>query len=1102
MALPTPRAAAPPVDQYSKPRAKLLTSEIEKPSLDDRAYRVIQLPNKLEALLVHDAETDKASAAMDVYTGSYSDRDDMLGMAHAVEHLLLMGTKKYPKENDYMQYLNANSGWANAYTASTSTNFYFEVAAAPDIKSPTLEDSDNSTPDQLEQSPLYGSLDRFAQFFIAPLFDPSTLDRELRAVDSENKNNLQSDSRRLLQVGKSLSNPDHHYCRFSTGNLETLRDNPKERGIDVREEFMKFHEREYSANRMKLVVLGRESLDVLESWVVDMFWAVPNKDLPPTKWDHVPLLTEKELLTQVFMKPVMDNHNLDISFPFLAEDELYESHPSTYLSHLIGHEGPGSVLAFLKDKGWADNLFAGACPVCPGSAFFTINVGLTEDGLEHYKEVVKIIFQYIALVKETPPQEWIVDELKSMAEVFFRFSEKTGASDFTSGISATMQTPVPREWLLSGSYLIRKFDPEQILRAMGYLRPDNFRISISSQKFPGDWDQKEKWYGTEYKYEKVPQEFLAEIKHAAENKESLEGLYLPCENEFIPTDLGVTKATVDKPAKAPKLIRNDDLARVWWKKDDTFWVPKANVYITLRNPLAHSTPSNAVKTVLYCSLVNDLLALSTYDATLAGLSYNLYSNTVGMTLSLSGFNDKMPVLLEKLLVAMRDLDVKSSRFKVVKDQLLKGYQNWELLEPYYQVKEVMRLLTRERHWTANDCLVELRSLEAEDVKTFFPELLRQMHFELFVHGNISKADVLKMTSLLISTTDPRPLRPGQFEYRRGLVLPENANFVYPQTLVDPQNLNNCTAYFVHVGDSSDRMLWTQTLLLQQMTDEAVFSQLRTKEQLGYTVFSGTQTSPTRVGYRILVQGERSTEFMESRIEEFLRGFNDVLKAMSEEEFEGHKRSLVNKQLEKHKNLGEESQWLWGQIDSEYYDFDQVELDVAQVKLLTKSNLLDFYSRYIFPSAPLRSKLSVHLLAKKKSTTTPDPPPDPPEPPTTTVAETPASLTSPNSTTKKLSRTSFISLFQRYTKTLPSTLLAFSRHLLVVLRIIKPHVAKAAPVTEAVNEEDRKVVKEVEVIKDVQRFKAGLPISLGITPVMELEEFLDVGEQGEVEASGS
>lgn len=71
-----------------------IADKLEKPALDDRSYRVIRLPNKLEALLVHDPETDKASASVNVNVGSFSDADDMPGMAHAVEHLLFMGTEK------------------------------------------------------------------------------------------------------------------------------------------------------------------------------------------------------------------------------------------------------------------------------------------------------------------------------------------------------------------------------------------------------------------------------------------------------------------------------------------------------------------------------------------------------------------------------------------------------------------------------------------------------------------------------------------------------------------------------------------------------------------------------------------------------------------------------------------------------------------------------------------------------------------------------------------------------------------------------------------------------------------------------------------------
>jgi insulysin len=73
---------------------KRITDELEKPDLDDRSYRVIELPNKLEALLVHDPQTDKASASLNVNVGNFSDEEEMPGMAHAVEHLLFMGTEK------------------------------------------------------------------------------------------------------------------------------------------------------------------------------------------------------------------------------------------------------------------------------------------------------------------------------------------------------------------------------------------------------------------------------------------------------------------------------------------------------------------------------------------------------------------------------------------------------------------------------------------------------------------------------------------------------------------------------------------------------------------------------------------------------------------------------------------------------------------------------------------------------------------------------------------------------------------------------------------------------------------------------------------------
>lgn len=81
-----PSADSLPVNSREAP-VEILTDSLEKPSLDTREYRVIRLPNGLEAMLVHDGETDKASAALDVHVGNFSDEESMPGMAHAVEHV-------------------------------------------------------------------------------------------------------------------------------------------------------------------------------------------------------------------------------------------------------------------------------------------------------------------------------------------------------------------------------------------------------------------------------------------------------------------------------------------------------------------------------------------------------------------------------------------------------------------------------------------------------------------------------------------------------------------------------------------------------------------------------------------------------------------------------------------------------------------------------------------------------------------------------------------------------------------------------------------------------------------------------------------------------
>lgn len=114
-------------------------------------------------MLIQDDEADKSSAALDVHVGAALDPKPLFGTAHFLEHMLFMGTEKYPSENEYAEFIINNGGCDNAWTNMTDTNYHFDVS-----------------------NEAFGeALDRFAQFFLSPLLSESATDREMKAVDSE-----------------------------------------------------------------------------------------------------------------------------------------------------------------------------------------------------------------------------------------------------------------------------------------------------------------------------------------------------------------------------------------------------------------------------------------------------------------------------------------------------------------------------------------------------------------------------------------------------------------------------------------------------------------------------------------------------------------------------------------------------------------------------------------------------------------------------------------------------------------------------------------------------------------------------------------------------
>jgi insulysin len=907
------------------PTLEGVEEEMERPDHDDRLYRVITLRNGLEILLIHDPSSDKAGAAMDARVGSFDDPEDTPGVAHAVEHLLPMGNRKYPAENEFGAFLAQHGGCSNAFTSTTSTNYHFELSyPVPPYVSEATEMGDgrcHTLQDAKEPMPFRGALDRFAQFFISPLFSQDTVHRELRAIDAEYKRNLQDDNWRLHQVKKALANPTHPYSRLSVGNWKTLHEDQISRGVSPRHKLVEFYSTKYSANRMKLVVLGRESIHMLAAWTEAIFAAIPYRRFHPQRWD-VPLYADHQLMTQTVVKPVLQARSLELQFIHRDEEQFIDAHPSRYMTHLLSHKGPGSAFALLRSTGWVDDISAESYSPCSGCSLFTITVDLTRKGLGQYKETIKIIFQYIGMMQEQPPQEWIVDEMMRISQAQFRFQEKCSPIFTARSLAGVMQKPYHRTRLLSGPAVIRRFDPNLIRESIAYLRADNLRVTIICADLPGGWDRREPWTGAEYKVESLSRDFLDELVELLKNSKRNAKLHLPRPNAFVPTTVATSQREISLSGVVPRLIKNGANLRIWWKEDNQSWNPRGHIHVYFRTPVTGITARRELATSLFVNLVHDALIVQLYDAVNAGLDYDVSSHNEGLEITVSGYSEGLHKLLEIVLLQARNLILEKDRFDVIRDQMMVALHDLDLEEPWEQVSWCSSWFRSAQRFLSNDLSAELNNVSINEIETLIPQIFAQCQVEVLVHGNFSKEEALKVAPLVEGIIEPGTPSCSRGPNLQSVCLPPGSNFIYEKELKNLENTCHCVEYSLYAGSYYDSAVRAKLHLLDQLMEQSCFHELRTVQQLGYLVTSGVVFDGAWAGYSIAIQSERDCKHLERRIDCFLTSFGDDLRKLSLGEFQSHRSAVTSRLLSDLNNVADENVRFWDHIRDGSHDFGQ------------------------------------------------------------------------------------------------------------------------------------------------------------------------------------
>jgi secreted Zn-dependent insulinase-like peptidase len=855
---------------------------VKRSPSDDRAYRYLRLDNGLQVLLISDPKTDKSAASMNVNVGSFQNPEGREGLAHFLEHMLFLGTDKYPEAGAYQKFIGEHGGQHNAYTSMEDTNYFFDVEARHFL----------------------AALNRFSRFFIAPRFDRAYVDRERNAVESEFRLKLKDDSRRGWEVFSEQVAPGHPLSTFSVGNLETLADRDND---PVRPDLLAFYRQYYTAERMTLVILSREALGQLEVVARGLFSAVPAATGPgvaePADKEPADKASaadpsmanegkntrpgfKKSLPYQLNIVPLKDQRELSITFPMATIESHWRTKPDMFWGHLLGDESEGSLIAELKKAGLANGLSAGQAFDTRHGGSFMVKIALTPEGVEQQTLVLDRLFAWLNLARNEGIAQWRFKELAMLLQTQFRFAEKTSPASYVRGLSSSLRHYPPGE-VLRGPYLLSDYDQPVLAEFADHLKPENALITLLAPEIEAT-DHISARYAAPYSINHVGEWRLKRWRNAADTS-----LSLAPANPYLAKAYPLSGKGGE--SSVPVALKNQLDTTVWHYDDQQFATPRGLFDARIATS-ALNTCRNVALAELYLAMVRDDLGEETYQAGLAGLSYSLYRWHNGVGVNISGYTDRQAVLLSRVLEALAQPQWQDGDFARLRSTLIRNYRNslkqWPVRQVFAQFGPLMK-------GTCDDLTLadHLEAVIFEDMPAFHSRLFKTGHARFYAGGALSAEQSLAMARSTM----------------KSLALGEAGDIVLHETVLAlPEQVqkhsievdHNDKAALLYIQGDEDTLGERAAMAMINIAMEAPFyTTMRTEKQLGYVVGANIMHINRVPGLGFYIQSPTSSAAeIEQEINAYLLAFESKLVAISKAEFKGLKAALLANIQEQPKNI--------------------------------------------------------------------------------------------------------------------------------------------------------------------------------------------------------
>lgn len=866
---------------------------------EKRIHYSYVLDNGLQVLLISDPETKKSAASLDLNVGSGANPLDRLGMAHYLEHMLFLGTEKYPQADGFQEYIGSHGGSYNAYTAYRNTNYFFDV----------------------QKEYFEEALDRFSDFFKSPVFPQEFATRERNVVDSEFHTGLNDDGRRYYAVFQELLNQKHPMSKFSVGNKDTLSGDAEQLITDLR----KFYSTYYRPSLMKLTVYSELDTDAMKTLTEKYFANLePLDTASPTTTE--PIISSEELPRIVQFHPIKEARYLDYYFPIATQVDNYLSKPAHFISYILNSENQGGLEDILKRKGWINGLHANLDVSLPEGGIFNIHFSVTPTGSAHIKEMTAIMFQALAQLRKHYSEEWRYDEIAIAKRNNFDFSQKRDALGYVRSLSRSMQLLPPQRWLSNG--LWEEYNQDKIDEILQDLNPNNLLIVWVAPEADNSGKQEE-YYAVNYSTKQLNQEELQEFLVLPPHQ-SIK-IELPPANPFLSSEIRL----IEGEEKLPQRLTNKKV-NGWHKFNDSFNSPRVNLHLSIESTTSELSAKERMYDSLMVNLLNDKINQDAYQGGPAGYHADMGTTHYGIYISLSGYNEKFALWSDKILQLINQATFTQEDFNRILGNLKRSIRNREKDRPTSIIGNTFSNFMLRHSFANEDYLQELEQITLADIHQWRDKFFDKTRTMAFVYGNIRQQAAEDLVNKVITwTSEPLDDLVGRDKF---MAINNQGRFIAQR---DNQQ-GDSAAMLYYQTDGYDYKTRVATSLLARILQPQFFLKLRTEQELGYIVSAYYKKDHQRPGMAFTVQSNHKHSYdLVDRIDAFMDAVPEFLQDLSDDEFNEYKEGLLNLLAKPPQNFGEELSLYRGQIAEGFHNFDDRDKAVAELRKLSKPDIIEY-----------------------------------------------------------------------------------------------------------------------------------------------------------------